>query len=95
MYIVEFSHVVLAKLPLLYVLLDGVLADNAGAFPVVWVVDYLCTFRAELSKLGDAVSDFPVLVAGQLDEIGEAFLEIMSTQRRILVLDDSFHMPTL
>ena len=35
MYIVEFSHVVLAKLPLLYVLLDGVLADNAGAFPVV------------------------------------------------------------
>lgn len=84
-YLVELSDLVLAELSILEVLLNAIRANNAGAFASIGILDDLGALVADLPELGDAVHKSVLLVAVQLDLVGQALLKIMAAEGGVLI----------
>jgi len=77
---------VLAKLPVFEIGLKFISADETGVVVLERIFDDVGTFVADFAELGDLVDGFGFLFAGQFDDVGQTFLEVVAAQRYVLRL---------
>lgn len=83
--VLKLPVLMLAELSIGQVLLDGIVADDAGLLVLVRILDDVGALVADLAELADAVGQLGSVAAGELHLVGETLVEIVAAQRTVLV----------